>query len=73
MTARDWFDIGLKCPDCGKSGKAHMSENDGASYVFGQRDRKVEDVPEGFTVVDHGSNHGETTRFQCECGSFIPS
>ena len=72
MTARDRFDINLKCPGCGRSGKAHVSENDGASFVFGQREREVETVTEGFIVVDHGRNHRDTTRFRCDCGRCIP-
>ena len=71
MTARDRFYMDLKCPDCGRLGRAHVSENDGASYAFGKRARHVDNVPLGFIVVNHATNHGETTTFRCECGSVV--
>ena len=71
MTARDRFYMDLKCSDCGRVGRAHVSENDGASYVFGKRERQVDNVPQGFIVVNDGANHDETTTFRCECGSLV--
>ena len=70
MTARDKYQVGVKCPECGNSAVAHLSENDGASYQFGRRDRQVDKVPEGFEVVNQGREHNEKTVFRCKCGTF---
>ena len=71
MTARDKYPIHLLCPDCGKSGNARVSETDGWTFMKGDRDRTVDQVPEGFVVVDHGTNHGEATIFRCDCGTLV--
>ena len=67
--ARDRYSLLLKCPGCGRSGQAHVSENDGWSFMRGDREREVDSVPEGFTVVDHGRNRGDEIIIHCECGS----
>ena len=67
--SRDRYKSDLQCPSCGKTGVARISENDGWSYMRGQRDRNVDEVPEGFTLVDHGRNYHAETIFKCECGS----
>ena len=57
MSARDRYRWSLECLDCGRSGEAEISEDDGWSFM-NRRDRNVDRVPEGFIVVNHGSNHG---------------
>ena len=65
----DRYTTSLKCSNCDRQGKAHYRENDGWSFMRA-RDRSVT-VTEGFTVVDHGRNHGETTVIQCACGNSV--
>lgn len=66
--SRDRFYLNLDCPDCGRSGKARVIENDGWSFMSGGPERRVQSVPVGFTIVNHGRNHGEETVIQCDCG-----
>ena len=47
MTARDRFTSNLECPECGKTGTAHLSQADGWSYMR-DRSTSVDDLPEGF-------------------------
>lgn len=72
MSARDSYNIGLKCPNCHRMGQAHVTEDDGASWIK-RRDRCVVSVPEGFIVVNHGRNHRENTIIHCECGGVVPT
>ena len=77
MTARDRYTIGLRCGECGNEGQARLSENDGASFHFGRRDRTVDMLTAEFEVVDPGVDHGQDTRIKCcDCDqlaeSFIP-
>ena len=71
MTARDRFTYNLKCSNCNNTGKVDISENDGASWFYGRRGRNVDHVTEGFTVIDHGSEHHTETIIHCECGTKI--
>jgi len=47
MSARDRWDIQLKCPICGKTGTADVSQADGWAF---ERDSstRVDSVPDGF-------------------------
>ncbi len=65
--ARDRYKGKLKCKDCGKKGVASIVENDGWSFMRA-RDRRVDSVPEGFVVIDHGRDHGTETVIDCICG-----
>ncbi len=67
MSARDRYRRGLECLDCGRSGEAEFSENDGWSFM-NNREHYVESVSEGFVVVDHGTDHGQETVIGCKCG-----
>jgi hypothetical protein len=51
MTARDRFTWKLKCPSCGKTGIANVSQEDGWSYMNGDRSTQIDEVPDGFIVV----------------------
>ena len=67
MSASDRYRMGLECLDCGKSGKAEISENEGWSFI-NRKECHVDSVTEGFIVVDHGADHGRETVIGCECG-----
>ena len=67
--ARDRYQWNIEGPQCGDSGKVHVSENDGWGWMKGNRDRHIQSVPQGFTVVDHGRSFGEETKIRCGCGS----
>ncbi|WP_141678195.1 hypothetical protein U8P73_15045 [Rhizobium beringeri] len=47
MTARDRWEVELKCPVCGKTGTAEVSQADGWAFKNDQSTR-VDDTPEGF-------------------------
>ena len=64
----DRFSTGIKCLNCGASGKARITEDDGWSYVRGSKGRHVDSVPRGFTVVNHGKDFGQDTIVHCQCG-----
>ena len=70
MSARDRFKWALECDDCGKTGEAKMSENDGWSWVH-NRERTVDEISDGFMVVNPGFSHGSQTIIQCECGTIV--
>ena len=72
MSARDRFKWTLECNDCGKSGEAKISENDGWSFMH-NRGRTVDEISDGFIVINPGANHGSETIIQCECGTTVTS
>jgi hypothetical protein len=59
MTARDHFTWSLKCPSCGKTGVAQVSQADGWSFVNGHTSTRIDEVPAGFVAVD-GEVHCKT-------------
>lgn len=65
----DRYTLKVECSDCGKSGKANISENDGWSFMNSGPEREVSSVTEGFTVIDHGRRSIEKLAIRCECGS----
>lgn len=67
MTARDRFTAKLECPVCYKTGEARLSEEDGWSYLRGNRSTDVDFLPEGFKVVDRPSKMGQVDIFCLEC------
>ena len=73
MARRETFNIDLKCPDCGATGQARASENgDPASFSFSRvKDRRIESVPAGFTLSNHGQHFGQPSAFSCSCGGII--
>jgi hypothetical protein len=66
MTARDRFSAPLECPKCGRSGKVQFSELDGYSYMS-DRSTTVDDLPEGFKVVQKPSGWGTVDIFCEQC------
>lgn len=65
MSSRDNFSAKLVCPECGREGVAHMSENDGYTYAFGDKSTTVESVTEGFRQVKAPSRIRDDLDFQC--------
>lgn len=61
MTARDRWEQDLKCPECGRTGVARVSQADGWAYQNDQSTR-VDYVPKGFDYTE-GSNG--SPRFFC--------
>jgi len=73
MTARDKFVANLKCPSCGRTGVAKLSELDGYSYAFGDKSTTVEFLPEGFKIVDQKSSLASIDLYCDQCDvSAIP-
>jgi predicted RNA-binding Zn-ribbon protein involved in translation (DUF1610 family) len=67
LTARDRYTVDLRCPHCGKTDEAQVSEDDGWAY---QRDVAfaVDRLPEGFVVARRADSLAET-EFRCSsCG-----
>ena len=67
--ASDRYNLNVECPNCGKSGKAGVRENDGYSFMNSGSQRNVSSVSEGFTVVNHGRERIEEMAIRCECGT----
>lgn len=65
MAARDRFTLGMKCPACGNSGTAQVSEDD-HPYM---RDPgfQVDEYPVGFSEVNR-SFYRHKTDVRCKCG-----
>lgn len=67
--SKDRYYWSLNCSGCGKDGKAYIIENDGWSFMNSGRERHVQSVPKGFTIVDHGRDGDEETIIKCDdCG-----
>lgn len=67
MTARDRWTTNLSCEECGTSGVADVSQEDGWSFKNDQSTR-VDFLPEGFDYSG-GSGFGDPVRFFCKnCG-----
>lgn len=47
MTARDRWTVDLKCPICGRTGKAELSQADGWSFMKDQS-TSVDSLSDGF-------------------------
>jgi predicted RNA-binding Zn-ribbon protein involved in translation (DUF1610 family) len=56
MSARDRWTEKLKCPNCGLTGEARLSQLDGYSYMSDQSTR-VDEVPDGFHAVDRPNSN----------------
>ena len=67
MTARDEYKANLRCPGCGRTGVAELSELDGYSYVFGSQSTRVESLPEGFKKVASTDQIGGVDLFCAQC------
>ena len=52
MTARDRWTTKLKCPQCGVTGAAELSQADGYAYMRGERRTSADELPKGFKVVE---------------------
>lgn len=67
MTARDRFRVELKCSKCERAGTVHLSQEDGWSFLNGNRSTRVDHLPQGFKVVAN-TNAGEIDIFCTDCG-----
>jgi hypothetical protein len=66
MTARDKWTVRLKCSDCGRSGEASLSQEDGWSFMHDQS-TQIDTVSEGFRAVP--SKDRRSVDFFCaKCG-----
>jgi len=52
MTARDSWVETLKCPNCGKTGSAELSQSDRYAFIRGDRRTSPDRVPAGFKIVE---------------------
>jgi hypothetical protein len=41
----------VKCPQCNAEAMVNVVENDGYSYAFGSRDKRIEKVPQPFQLI----------------------
>ena len=71
--ADDRYSLRLECPDCNKSGKARIVENDGWTFMNSGPESRVESVSQGFAVINHGRDRIEEMAFRCECGAVAGS
>jgi hypothetical protein len=55
MAARDRWSIDLKCPNCGKTGTADISEED-HPWVRGDIGRTIDFLSDGFGSYNPGTN-----------------
>jgi hypothetical protein len=65
MAARDRSTLDIKCPACGRSGVAKVSEDD---HPY-QRDPgfRVDEMPVGFAEA-FASHYRHETQVRCDCG-----
>lgn len=69
MAIRDRFEIALACSKCGAAGIARASENDDPNRPH--PDFRIDELPDGFTIVKHARNRHET-KVACEdCGKLL--
>lgn len=65
MSARDRYALDLRCPVCGGTGSADLSEND---HAYAPPETRVDAVRGGFRVV-RADGTAATTVFACSlCG-----
>ena len=65
--AKDRFKIRLECPNCGRDGIADAVEEDGYSYVFGNKGTTIDSLPDGFKIVNQPSKAGSVDIFCYGC------
>ncbi|GIQ78439.1 hypothetical protein BraRD5C2_68900 [Bradyrhizobium sp. RD5-C2] len=66
MTPRDSFKAYLRCPTCGRTGIADLSELDGYSYRPGET-TMVEHLPRGFKIINRPSGLASIDLFCEKC------
>lgn len=66
MKKRDRYTLDLECPDCGRKGSARVSEAE--NPVYSGRAYGVDDVPEGFTLIEEGESPQGTIINCASCG-----
>ena len=49
---RDNFTAQLKCPECGRTGVARLSQADSHDWMQGDRGTKIDSLPQGFTSIN---------------------
>ena len=54
MKARDRWVENLKCPKCGKTGEARLSQADIYAFLMGENETSVDFVSDGFSCVREG-------------------
>jgi hypothetical protein len=65
MAARKRFELDILCPNCGATGNARVSRNDGpdpADAAF-----RVDEYPPGFSEEKRSASRHETV-VECRCG-----
>jgi hypothetical protein len=66
MAARDRFELTLRCPKCGATGEAKVSEDD---YPFMRSPHfRVDEAPEGFDIVKTANVRAQTEAIHIGCG-----
>ena len=70
MTARDRYTMRLRCMACQHEGKAHVSEEDGWTYLRGKSLRSIDRLDDGITWSGrHDTDKGQyDDEFHCDCG-----
>lgn len=66
MTARDRFSVPLKCPECGLEATARLSQEDGWSFMKGNRGTAVDEMPDGFKAVAGSCFYASDLDIVCE-------
>ena len=55
MKARDRWTENLKCPRCGKTGEAQLSQADTYAFLMGNTETSVDFLSDGFSCVREGN------------------
>lgn len=53
MARQEEYNVRLKCPKCGRDGRADMSDAGAYKIEPGGYDTRVESVPDGFEIRGH--------------------
>lgn len=66
MSARDRYSVDLKCPHCGSTGTADISEND---HAYAPPEARVEGIRGGFRLSENPHRNITSMKFKCTlCG-----
>ena len=65
MASRDHFKADLRCPKCGLTGEARLSQADGHAFLRGDRNTTVESLPVGFEAGSDKSWVGDNFDVLC--------
>lgn len=53
MPKRETYSISFECPGCSEKGEVTISENEYPHYCKGKLNQKIEDVSEGFRIINN--------------------